>query len=54
MVGDDDSVVIVEQLLCYVVAQGSARLYLPKSNVPVVLQSMEMYPKGSTNSPLTE
>ena len=25
--------VIVEQLLCYVVAQGSARLYLPKPNV---------------------
>ena len=30
---DDDSVVIVVQLLCYVVAQGSARLYPPKPNL---------------------
>ena len=30
---DDDSVVILLQLLCYVVAQGSARLYPPKPNV---------------------
>ena len=30
---NDDSVVILLQLLCYVVAQGSPRLYPPKPNV---------------------
>ena len=47
MVGEDDSVVIVEQLLCYVVAQGSARLYLPKLNVLLYCKAWKCIQKAA-------
>ena len=44
---EDDSVVIVEQLLCYVVAQGSARLYLPKPNALLYCKAWKCIQKAA-------